>query len=869
MPKMTLSIVIGTRNRLDLLKQCLGALIGKIQVTHEIIVVDAGSTDGTIEYLQSLPEIQLVCDGKPIGQARSLNRVFRRLRSQYTCWLSDDNVAQPSMLDVAVSILDQHADVGMVALKVKDVMGPFQAEPYIGGINKNTNILTCNQGMVRHELLQQVDYFDETFRDYGIDSDLTAKILLTGYKVVYTKAVAIHHYRDHEQAPGAIAIHERSQRQERTQQLYARKYDNVIRFTLRDRINQRVNRFLWIAIRLYCLERFQKSLGRFTIGLPFPQQKFFRGHPIRDWQNVLLASLISRSDLWQNRDNPFYLVQSIGQRAANLPHDLASAHLGKNPNWAQLLQPYQAQWQATRQAAIGGPKVLIATSTGGHSAVTPVDSLLAVALTFRGANVHILLCDKLLPACMQAQARQFPDQDEFVHHGPSQTLCDACFEPAQNMYHMLGLTLHRYGDWVTEAELESSRKLSEELPYTDIAHYQLEGLAIGEHALAGALRFFARGTLDQEPNAEPILRRYFQASLLTAYATQRLLKTHAFESVSLHHGIYVPQGVIAEVARQQQVRVASWCVAYRKQCFIFSHGDTYHRTLMTEPISHWERLPWTTAMETQVCDYLKSRWQGTQDWIWFHEKPEENVAKIAAEAGLDPSRPCIGLLTNVMWDAQLHYRANAFPNMLDWVLKTIHYFMQRPELQLVIRVHPAEIRGTIPSRQSIVEEIYTAFPELPANILIIGPESPVSTYAVMELCNAVLIYGTKTGVELTSMGIPVIVGGEAWIRNKGITQDASSVEEYFQHLDKLPLADRLSEDLTRRARQYAYHFFFRRMIPLSVMQPHGGSPPFKIQFDHLDDLLPGRNLGLDVICDGILQGSEFIYPAEKEYETSQ
>ena len=77
------------------------------------------------------------------------------------------------------------------------------------------------------------------------------------------------------------------------------------------------------------------------------------------------------------------------------------------------------------------------------------------------------------------------------------------------------------------------------------------------------------------------------------------------------------------------------------------------------------------------------------------------------------------MLTNVMWDAQLHYRANAFPNMLEWVIQTIRYFIGRPELQLLIRVHPAEIRGNLPSRQPLVAEIQREFPRLPRNVIVI------------------------------------------------------------------------------------------------------------------------------------------------------
>ena len=201
--------------------------------------------------------------------------------------------------------------------------------------------------------------------------------------------------------------------------------------------------------------------------------------------------------------------------------------------------------------------------------------------------------------------------------------------------------------------------------------------------------------------------------------------------------------------------------------------------------------------------------------------------------------------------------------MLAWILQTIGYFSRRPELQLLIRVHPAEIRGSLPSRQLVVDEIKKAFPDLPENVFVIPPQSQISTYAAMMACNAVIIYGTKTGVELTSMGIPVIVAGEAWVRNKGITMDASSAKDYFEILDKLPSEQPLDEATVRRARKYAYHFFFRRMIPLEFMEPASGNPPYQIQLSGLRDLMPGRSRGLDIICDGILKGTDFIYPAEE------
>ena len=532
------------------------------------------------------------------------------------------------------------------------------------------------------------------------------------------------------------------------------------------------------------------------------------------------------------------------------------------PNWQAVLESDRTAWREALAAATGGPRVLIATNVGGYSGGVTLESMLAVALTLRGAEVQFLLCDKTLPACLMCEVGLYPQLRHFTAQGPGEDLCEYCFDPAREVYDSLGFRTHRLSDFISTAQRAEASKLAAKTAAAEIATWRRDGLAIGEHAKAGALRFFARADLDDLPHGDAVLRRYFEAALLTTSAVERLLGEQPYAAAVFHHGIYVPQGLTGEVCRRAGVRVVNWNPAYRKRCFIFSHGTTYHHTLMDEPVDTWDAMPWTPEMERQILEYLRSRWDGSQDWIWFHERPQADLTRISAETGVDFSRPTIGLLTNVMWDAQLHYPANAFANMRDWVMQTIAYFARRPELQLLIRVHPAEIRGSLPSRQPIVAEIGREFPVLPANVFIAGPESQVSTYAAMAACNAVIIYGTKTGVELTSMGIPVIVAGEAWIRNKGLTMDARSPEHYFALLDRLPLPARMDAAAVERSRKYAYHFFFRRMIPIEFMAPAKGNPPFKLELTRLDALRPGGSPGLDIVCEGILSGTPFVYPAE-------
>ena len=545
-------------------------------------------------------------------------------------------------------------------------------------------------------------------------------------------------------------------------------------------------------------------------------------------------------------------------RATRLARRWYYARRNAYPDWRELLSAEPATWESARDAARGGPRVLMASSIGSYAHAVTLESALAAALTFRGAEVHALLCDAALTACAECEASLYPDLDAFVATGPSRDLCRDCTWPAERVYRQLGLRVHRYSDWLKPEDRVEARRIAAEVPFEKIASYAHDGVAVGEHAYAGALRFFATGTLDDEPKGEAVLRRYLESALLTAVVTRRLCREVGFTSAVFTHGIYVPWGIVSDAARREGVRVSTWNVAYRKRRFIFSHDDTYHHTLMTEPHEHWEQLELTPAQERELMQYLASRREGLFDWIVFHRPRRDDPQTLAKTLGLDPTKPTVGLLTNVSWDAQLHYPANAFPNMLEWLVCTCEYFASRPDLQLLVRVHPAEISGFPPSRQPVLAELARRIPRLSPNVFVVGPDNPMSTYALMSLCNAAIIYGTKMGVELTSIGQPVVVAGEAWIRNKGLTHDASSREEYLRILDRLPFAHGLEPDRLARARRYAYHFFFNRMIPLPFIEPKAGYPIYRLKLERLPQLRPGESPGLDTLCEGVLTSKPFL-----------
>jgi GT2 family glycosyltransferase len=292
-----LSIVVGTYNRLEQLRACVDSIARETRTPYVLYVTDAGSTDGTVEYLQSIADdhVKPILVGKRLGQAKAYNDVFFQVATRYVCWISDDNVIVDRGLDTAVDVLRDHPRIGLYALKVKDRLGPFVKAPYIGGFS-TLGILNVNQGMLPTEVLLEAGGFGEPFRDYGIDPDLTAKVLFLGKDVVYGREVAIHHYRNWSTDPNAPEYHLLKSKQVRSIEVYEAKYGRLLAkapwFELKKK--------LWKKIRSTMPNRLAANSAERVLGqLP------------RDWNNIWSGRFISVWDPWINLGKPFHLRQRI------------------------------------------------------------------------------------------------------------------------------------------------------------------------------------------------------------------------------------------------------------------------------------------------------------------------------------------------------------------------------------------------------------------------------------------------------------------------------------------------------------------------------------------------------------------------------
>jgi hypothetical protein len=513
----------------------------------------------------------------------------------------------------------------------------------------------------------------------------------------------------------------------------------------------------------------------------------------------------------------------------------------------------------SEMAPAGEPRVLFATVWGAHNALSIIDAVTAMGLRLRGASPTILSCDMQLPACEENPFGNFdPSPGSF---GPKLTRrteldkCRRCSQLLDDGHKLPGLEWASFRDVKIPEDLPRIIRLLEDCPYERFREFKYKDISVGEHAYASVCRVLLRGTLKDDPATRHLFRRYLTAAILTVDLGERLFARVRPQRVVAAHGVYVTQGTLCELAVREGIPIVVFGAPYRKGTVWLCHGDTYHRALVTQPTDRWESLDMTPVRTRIAEEYLESKHVVPRDYNSFHVDSIQDHDTIRREVGFD-ERPIVSLYTNILWDAQLYYKFNAFPNMLDWVFETIGYFESRKDLQLAIRLHPAEARGAMPTNQPLLPEIVARYPTLPENVKIIAPETKVSSYSLGAMSVAALIYGARIGVELAVLGTPVIVAGETFVRRKGFSYDAESREAFFALLDRVKDLPRNSEVMIARAKKWYYYYFFRLMLSFPFFEVdesmHMSNP--RLRLSSLTELEPGRSKVLDLICQGIMDG---------------
>jgi GT2 family glycosyltransferase len=210
-----LSIIIPHYDGAHHLPTCFRALQAQTYPHLEIILVDNGSTDESLELTRRyFPEVKIIELNQNLGFAGAVNRGYSQAGGQVIVPLNNDTEVTPTWAQALVGALQAYPDAGIVASKIllfdqRDTFhsagdgfgtdgipinrGVWQKDE--GQFDNDTYIFGGCGGAVayRREMLEDIGLFDEDFFMYLEDVDLNWRAQLAGYRVVFAPTAVVYH----------------------------------------------------------------------------------------------------------------------------------------------------------------------------------------------------------------------------------------------------------------------------------------------------------------------------------------------------------------------------------------------------------------------------------------------------------------------------------------------------------------------------------------------------------------------------------------------------------------------------------------------------------------------------------------------------
>jgi len=212
-------VIVMNFNRLPWLIRCLESIEAHTKdVTYELTIVDAGSSDGSREFLlQHFPHHTLVFESRPYSYEQSNNRAMRFGRAPYVALMNNDCMALPGWLRNGIDALKADPLIGFAVHKVlrpdgKTIMchGANVDEngntviPFLGAdkddpsVSRPMNMVYSGFGVYRRDVLEAAGFFQEIpVRIYWSDTDFGMKVYAMGLQVRYIPESAIIHAMVH------------------------------------------------------------------------------------------------------------------------------------------------------------------------------------------------------------------------------------------------------------------------------------------------------------------------------------------------------------------------------------------------------------------------------------------------------------------------------------------------------------------------------------------------------------------------------------------------------------------------------------------------------------------------------------------------
>lgn len=201
---MKLSIITLTYNNLKYTKKFIESLY-KYTTNFELIIVDNGSTDGTVEYLKTLKNIKLILNKENQGFSKGNNQGIAIAEGEYIGFLNNDILLSPHWFEECEKVFHKDSSTAFVSPKEinpyyentneKKYLQFFVRQEYTKDYEKDFDNCVFSCTITSRNIIRKIGTFDEKYSPaFFEDNEFKYRAIEQGFNVYVTNKSCFYHY---------------------------------------------------------------------------------------------------------------------------------------------------------------------------------------------------------------------------------------------------------------------------------------------------------------------------------------------------------------------------------------------------------------------------------------------------------------------------------------------------------------------------------------------------------------------------------------------------------------------------------------------------------------------------------------------------
>ena len=195
------SIIILNHNGMRFLRECFDSLEKIDYPNYEILFVDNGSTDGSIDFIrQGYLSTKIIENKENLGFAAANNNASYMARGKYLFFLNNDTRVEAEIISRLVERMEANPTIGICACKIMSYDGKSHFHTGLGidiyGYPMTKGHIFYSEGsslMVRKALFHELGGFDAKYLFFHEDIDLAWRTWMIDYQVVPVPEAIVYH----------------------------------------------------------------------------------------------------------------------------------------------------------------------------------------------------------------------------------------------------------------------------------------------------------------------------------------------------------------------------------------------------------------------------------------------------------------------------------------------------------------------------------------------------------------------------------------------------------------------------------------------------------------------------------------------------